>query len=86
MSLTVYGTKRIIGQIEQDGEQLRGSTPGVQSMADAWVRRMGSAAAAYAQLRGYTNGYLTIIETPPGGDQHDRGQQAVRPHGEARPS
>lgn len=59
MTLTVktYDGKAL-GTIALQGDTLAGSTPAVQEIADARVRREGSAAAAYRSLNGWQNGYL----------------------------
>ena len=65
MTLTVYSATRSLGQITLDGGRLAGSTPGLQEIADVALRKAGGdPAKAYAQLDGWTNGYLTIITAP----------------------
>jgi hypothetical protein len=73
MTLAVYTEARTLGQITLSGGQLTGSSPGLQEVADVAVRRAGGdPAKAYAQLEGFTNGYITIITDPPGHDAEPR--------------
>lgn len=49
-----------IGMITLAGGRLIGSTPSLQRVADAEVRRLGSAASAYAYLDGFANAYIAV--------------------------
>ena len=65
MTLAAYSMSRRLGRITLAGGRLTGTSPGLQDVADAAVRQAGGdAAAAYAALDGYCNGYLTIITAP----------------------
>lgn len=61
-TLAVYTASRDLGRITLDGTRLTGSTSGLQNVADvAAMRAGGDVTQAYADLEGWTNGYLTII-------------------------
>lgn len=63
MPLIVHGEDRVLGRIRIEGGTLHGTNKGVQGLADAAVRRNGGdVQAAYADLRGQTNGYITVTE------------------------
>jgi hypothetical protein len=64
MSLAVYSGGRVLGRIHMEGSRLRGTTRGIQGMADHVLRREGSAQAAYRALSGKNNGYISVIEEP----------------------
>jgi hypothetical protein len=66
MTLAVYSKDRRIGRLTLAAGKLTGSSPGLQDMADAAVRKAGGdAAEAYKALTGFTNGYVTVIPAPP---------------------
>lgn len=61
--LTIYDEHGPLGTITMAGDRLVASTPSLQSMADGRVRAKGSAAAAYADILGRSNGYTWARET-----------------------
>ena len=62
MTLAVFSSKRRIGEIALNGSVLTASSAGLQDVADtALARHGGNAQAAYESLRGFTNGYVTIV-------------------------
>jgi hypothetical protein len=57
-----------IGTITYENGQLTGSTPGLQEIADSKVRRTGSPEAAFEELSGYSNGYISYNPEEEAGD------------------
>ena len=69
MTLAVFSSRRRIGEITLAGAALSATSAGLQDVADAALARHGgSAQAAYDSLRGFTNGYITIIDAAPAAD------------------
>jgi hypothetical protein len=71
MRLIVSTLRGPIGTITYDNGQLTGSTPGLQEIADSKVRRTGSAQAAFDELTGYSNGYISYNPEEEVGDSRD---------------
>lgn len=91
MTLAVYSEVRQLGSITLDGGKLTGTGPALQNVADVAVKQAGGdPAKAYAQLDGFTNGYITIITDPaeqdagPGGRPKGGPARAAFRPGEAR--
>lgn len=54
----------VIGTVVLDGQNLVPSTPALQDIIDSWLKRKGSAQAAFTAMDGWFNGYLAF--TRPG--------------------
>lgn len=48
----------VIGTVTLDGQKLAGSTPALQNITASWLKRKGSAQAAFTAMDGWSNGYL----------------------------
>jgi thymidylate kinase len=51
----------VIGTITLDGGRLLASSEAMQDISDSWMRRKGSAQAAFTAMSGWYNGYLAFV-------------------------
>jgi hypothetical protein len=58
-TLTLSDQEGVLGTITLQGDQLTGSTPVLQMLADKQLRTSGSAEAAYTAISQISSGYVT---------------------------